>query len=261
YLFNSQSNYRISRIDQQNIFYFQSEVLFKLNNFLQNRNDSFDNEDALRKKLTISEEGILEYKIPENSYEILAELKTKDKKRNLLESLYGFKITISKSDHLNILKNILKQIKTRPNEFGQAIDIDTLVLVKNVPLVCRNLVDLEVILHNQLFIYEHARELIIQLFGLKNSATYENDPLLRQIIADYESKIKTSFRNKGIRLNLIMNLKEEIDLNIQSCEEVTKIIEIPLDLKNKRGIPTGTNHYNLSHIDQDFFPSGGYNIL
>ena len=189
-------------------------------------------------------------------------LKAKDRKRNLLEALYGFDFDLESPMHLKILKNISSQVRTEKNRYGVALDIDRLELIYDkAPLVCRDLADLEIVLQNQLEIYEQGRALIIRLFGLKRDASSENDALLRQIVADYESKIRTAFRTKGIRLNLKRNERETVDLKLRNVREVIEIIGTCLELRVKLGTPPGSPDYDVSHIDQAFFPTGGYNIL
>lgn len=204
--------------------------------------------------------------IKQNEEEIFLQIlrfKTRDG-RNLLEALYGFKFDPNNPLHLRILKNISKQIKKPGNEYGVALDIDRLELVYNkAPLVCRNLADLEIMLQNQLEIYECGRSLIIQLFGLRQNATFADDALLRQLVVDYESKIRTEFRTKGIRLNLKTNQVEEVELTFRNVQQIIELIRMTLKLNEKMGTQPGPFDYylRLKYLDPAFFPTGGYNIL
>ena len=187
--------------------------------------------------------------------------KSKDEKKYLLEELYGFKFDLTNPQHLHIVQNIAKQIKTENSKYGVAIDIDTLQISYNkAPLVCRDLEDLKIVLQNQLEVYTQARKWIIQLFSIKKDASFENDPLLRQLVADYESKIKIEFRTKGIHLNLKTNKIEECDLRFHAPDEVARYIKVCLDMLISRGQPSSPN-YDTSHIEPAFFPTGGSNIL
>lgn len=171
--------------------------------------------DAVRKIINVS--YISHHKIPvkgNNLYNTILNFKSKNGDNYLLETLYGYKFDINSPQHIKILRNIEKQIKTNTNNYGVSLDVDRLELIYNrAKLSCRDLADLEIVLQNQLEIYEHGRELIIRLWGLRHDATFENDTLLRQLVADYESKIRTSFRTKGIRLNLKTKSVEEVELN------------------------------------------------
>jgi hypothetical protein len=192
----------------------------------------------------------------------LLSFKSRDGRAPLLASLYGRQLdTLSVKDR-RILENLLKQIRTDSNQYGVALDVDRLKLVYGkAPLVCRNLEDLEVVLQNQLEIYVKGKAVIVELWGLNPYGTYENDPLLRQVIADYEGKILTPFRTKGIRLNLKTNEMEWVDLQVTSVEQEIDMIVKQLEMRGRLGIKPGPSDYDLSDIDPSFVPTAGYNIL
>jgi hypothetical protein len=143
--------------------------------------------DAVKKIIDVSYISSPKLPVEDNKvYSMILHFKSKSGDKKLLESLYGYTFDINSPQHLKILNNITNQIKTEKNLYGVALDIDRLEIVYNkAPLVCRDLADLEIVLQNQLEIYEHGRELIIRLFGLRYDANFENDPLLRQLVSDY----------------------------------------------------------------------------
>jgi len=192
----------------------------------------------------------------------LLRLTTPDGERPLIETLYGRRFDLGSQRDRMILENIRKLIRTDDNQYGVALDVDTEKLVfGQAPLVCRDMDDLRVVLSNQLEIDTRGRELIIHMYGLRRTATYEGDPLLRQIIADFEGKIRTPFRKDRVQLNLKTMQREWVPLRLTSVDQVIEMIHEDLEIGIRMGIKPGPSSYDLSHIDPSFVPSAGYNII
>jgi hypothetical protein len=259
--YNDTNYYNLTKEDQFKVYCYKTEIKYKIDQYFQKLYGKSPNLGNQNKEQKVINDSHAVTGIVNVTPEQLLDLKTKDGKRKLLEALYGFSFDVKNPYHLKILQNISKQVRTKNNLYGKALDVDTEKLVDSVPLVCRNLADLEIVLQNQLYLYEHERETIIKLWGFKSSATYENDLLLRQVIADYESKIPTSFRTKGVRINMITSEREQIDLTRYTCEDIANLIELSKTLEKFSGMKPGPDNYDLRHIEPSFFPTGGYNIL
>jgi hypothetical protein len=115
------------------------------------------------------------------------------KNRRVLDTLYGFAFDLASESHRRILGGILGLIKTDSRQFGQGIDIDD-GRVKPVPLYCRSVHELGVVCRNQLELFDASAETIRTYYRVMEKSFYGSSVIFRQLLADFEARIKTDFR-------------------------------------------------------------------
>jgi hypothetical protein len=190
----------------------------------------------------------------------------------VLNELYGFTFSLDNKYHYNIVTDILNLVKTDSHELAGAIDIDN-GKIKQVPIYCRNIKELELIYSNQLQIYRKASQLMAAYYQLNSPPNYTNNVIFRQIIADIEANIMTDFR-KTVPLGAW-----DFDLEPCSYQSVQQAVEaLQTKLKLMNGFKTIPGFWDatamlydlksqqirgdaLETIMREFVPAGGVNVI